>query len=363
MKKVIFLLLLAPFVALAQSNTFKVEGKLDGYPDGTTIRLVKNGENTDIAKATLSKGKFILKGGMPEPALCFLFVGDEPSPVEIYIENSVISFKGDKSQPGKYKISGSESHDDFSSFLEKFLPLAKQLSALASSINYTMPGTERDGLMNTYTSLQASLQKEIDNMVQAKPKSPVTLFLLDATYTFNEDPILLENRFNQLAEAIRKSTAGKRMEAVIAEKKIGAVGTPAIDFSQPDTTGALVSLSSFRGKYVLVDFWASWCGPCRQENPNVVENYNKFNKKNFTVLGVSLDRQGQKNKWMEAIQKDKLTWTHVSDLQFWDNAAAKLYHIVSIPQNMLVDPQGKIVARNLRGPALEEKLCELLGCD
>jgi len=137
----------------------------------------------------------------------------------------------------------------------------------------------------------------------------------------------------------------------------------AMEFTQPDTTGTPVALSSFRGKYVLVDFWASWCGPCRQENPNVVETFNKFNTKNFTVLGVSLDRPGQKSKWIDAIHEDKLTWTHVSDLKFWDNEVAKLYKVQSIPQNILLDPDGKIIAKNLRGPALEAKLCEILGCN
>ena len=130
------------------------------------------------------------------------------------------------------------------------------------------------------------------------------------------------------------------------------------DFTQPDTSGNPVSLASYRGKYVLVDFWASWCRPCRQENPNVVENYNRFKDKNFTVLGVSLDQA--KPAWVNAIQMDGLTWVHVSDLQYWSNAVAKQLNITSIPQNFLIDPDGKIIAKNLRGPALERKLSAVL---
>ncbi len=364
MKRLLLILMLSPLLVIAQTNAkgFTIEGKLDGYPDGTEIKLYKNGENIESATAKVLKTKFTLKGTVEEPVLCFLIIGND-KPVEVYVENAIISIKGKKVQPPVFEISGSSSHKDFAEFLKGFMPLAQKSSSLAATINMTVPGAERDALLVTHNKLQDDIQAEIDKFVKAKPGSFVTAFLLRATYQFKEDIVLLENRYKQLDATIKNSASGKELEAFIAESKIGAVGTDALDFSQADTTGNLVSLSSFRGKYVLVDFWASWCGPCRSENPNVVDNFKKFSAKNFTVLGVSLDRPGQKAKWLEAIKEDNLTWTHVSDLQFWNNAAAVLYNIKGIPQNILVDPQGKIVAKNLRGPALEEKLCELLGCE
>jgi peroxiredoxin len=364
MKRLLLVLLLSPLAIIAQVTPkgFTIEGKLDGYPDGTSIRLYKNGESVGMTSAKLLKTKFLLKGNVKDPVLCYIMVGDN-KPVEIYVENGHISFKGKKAEPPVYEISGSASHKDFTSFTSTFVPIAQQVSALASSINAALPDAERDKLMDTYNAMQQNLQKEIDKFVKDKPLSPVSAFVLNVTYQFNEDIVMLENRFNRLDPAVKKSESGMQLQAFIAEKKIGAVGTQALDFIQPDTTGKPVSLSSFRGKYVLVDFWASWCGPCRNENPNVVENFNKFSNKNFTILGVSLDRPGQKAKWLEAIKADNLTWNHVSDLQYWSNAVAQLYHIQGIPQNILVDPDGKIIAKNLRGPALQAKLCEIFGCN
>ncbi len=364
MKKILLLLLLSPVFIWAQtsSNAFSIEGKLEGYPDGTSIKLYRNGDNAEIASVSLAKEKFTLKGNVSEPVLCFLVIGQE-KPAEIYVETGKLSFKAHKAQPQKFEITGSTSHQDFIDFTKAFIPIAQQLSTLAGTINATMPGKERDEMLNTYKGIQQSLQNEIDKFVKARPRSVVTAFVLEATYQFNEDIIMLENRFNLLDAAVRNSEAGKKLQESITLNKIGAVGTQALEFSQPDTTGHPISLSSFRGKYVLVDFWASWCGPCRQENPNVVENFNKFNSKNFTVLGVSLDKPGQKDKWIEAIHRDGLTWTHVSDLQHWNNAVAKMYHIQGIPQNLLLDPNGKIIAKNLRGPDLQAKLCEVLGCN
>jgi peroxiredoxin len=171
----------------------------------------------------------------------------------------------------------------------------------------------------------------------------------------------LETLYNQLQPAAKKGAYAAGIEKTITSTKlaqVGQIGSQALDFIQKDVDGKAVSLSSFKGKYVLVDFWASWCKPCRMENPNVVNAYNQYKNKNFTVLGVSLDQA--KPNWLQAIQADNLTWTHVSDLQYWNNAVAQLYHIQSIPANMLIDPSGKIIARDLRGEDLNRTLSQLL---
>jgi peroxiredoxin len=147
------------------------------------------------------------------------------------------------------------------------------------------------------------------------------------------------------------------MDKLVTFDKTAAVGQPAPDFKQNDTAGHPVSLSSFRGKYVLLDFWASWCGPCREENPAVVSAYGKYHPRGLEILGVSLDQK--EDSWKKAIRADKLTWTHLSDLQYWNNAVAKLYGVQGVPQNFLIDPGGKIIARGLRGQDLDKKLEEI----
>lgn len=184
--------------------------------------------------------------------------------------------------------------------------------------------------------------------------------LKDAIGHLPDDIRPYDKLFNGLNKEVRKSREGVALKKTIDGFMAVRIGAEAPLFQQVDTSGKMLNLKDLRGKYVLIDFWASWCGPCREENPNVVKAYEQFKDKNFTVLGVSLDKAEKRDAWLKAIKDDGLTWYHVSDLKYWSNEVAKLYSVRSVPQNFLIDPKGRIVGANLRGEALQQKLQELI---
>lgn len=212
-----------------------------------------------------------------------------------------------------------------------------------------------------YRSDFAALRKEKKELqikfVQQHPKDTASIRALKDVVGYLPEDIALYNKlFLKLSPSVRSTPAAMELEKTISNFMKVRIGAQAPDFTSTDTSGNAFSLQQLKGKYVLIDFWASWCGPCREENPMVVKAYEQFKDKNFTILSVSLDQPGKKDAWLKAIHDDHLNWYHVSDLKHWNSDIAKLYAVRSIPQNFLIDPKGKIIAANLRGHTLAAQL-------
>lgn len=207
-------------------------------------------------------------------------------------------------------------------------------------------------------ALWAQDKEELIKQILANPKDANSIQLIQRLNSYDPDPKEMKVYFKKLDKSVRKSTKGKIFERYIQAVENSSVGKKAPGITQFDLEGNPYSLQDLRGKFVLVDFWASWCPPCREENPKLVAIYQDFKDKNFEILGVSFDRDLK--AWKKAVDDDKLTWKHISDLQHWNNGAAGVYGIKAIPQNVLVNPEGIIVARNLHGDDLRKKLEEIL---
>ena len=359
MKKFLALILLVPFALTAQKK-FVINGNLNGLPEGTAVSLSNANTGGDTLARTVVKsgGTFELRGTVAEPNLYQLnFDGVQKKSV-LFIGNDMVNVAGDVQTIQNLTVKGSAFHDDFEEFKKIFNPLFQELTEMGQRINRTPSLQKNDSVMGAYKQHLEKIKGEVDKYVASHQDSPVAPFVVLVTSEMEQDATALERRYLMLDKNAQNGFYGKIVKQQIDNTKTGSVGSDALDFTQADVDGKDVSLSSYRGKYVLVDFWASWCRPCREENPNVVRAYNKYKDKNFTVLGVSLDQS--RAPWLKAIKTDNLVWTQVSDLKGWNNAAAAKYNIQSIPQNFLIDPSGKIIAKNLRGVDLDSRLNELL---
>lgn len=331
MKQVINKWLMAVAVGAAvvscsqKQEGYSIEGQIDGVQEGTVyLKQYADKGFVDVDSAVVSGGKFSFSGVTAEPmAYALTTVKENRRPLVFFMGNESVTLSMDEAGK-KINVNGSALND-----------LYVQNVAAMGAKGYS-----------------------IDSLVSTHPASAVSAYILLKDFSSQMGYERLKAVRDKLDASLANSVYVKQLDVVIGRLSKLQIGAVAPDFTLPDTEGKPVSLSSFRGKYVLVDFWASWCPDCRKENPSIVAAYNKFKNKNFTVLGVSLDRK--KEPWLQAIEKDGLTWTHVSDLKDWKSEVAVEYVIRWIPNNYLLDPDGKIIASSLEGEALMNKLQEVL---
>ena len=365
MKKIIYLAVFMVIAAACSTEPrYTITGKIGGSDDVKFLLQQRQDDKIITIDSAVSKnGSFKMKGGSVEyPQMVLLVAEDKNMRTSFYLENSKINVSGTLDSLFNADITGSKTQDEYDSFVASNKVLSDRYSKIyteyqtASQTGNTARVGELEKEAERIQNEMIQLQKDF---ITNNPGSYVAPSILNnLSYQLEVDEI--EKYITAMDTNIANIPVMQSLKERVSMMKKVAVGQKAPDFTMNDVDGNPVSLSSKLGsKVLLVDFWAAWCNPCRQENPNVVKVYKEFNKKGFDIIGVSLDRR--KEDWVKAIADDKLTWTHVSDLQYWNNSAARIYAVSSIPSSFLLDESGVIIARNLRGDDLYNKVKELVG--
>lgn len=326
MKRLAVTALVALTLASCQETPkgYVINGEVAGMPEGKIyLKSFRNKMFFDVDTAEVKDGKFTFKGEVDQPLLFGLATENMDYPVQLFVENTTMDVKiGDDGET-----------------------ITVQNSPINTVFQENADKVFEDGY-------------DIDSLIAKYPDSPAAAFYLYRYFTYQLPLDDLKATRARISPALADCLYVKDLDGIIKQLENVQIGKTAPEFSLPDTAGVSVSLSDFRGKYVLLDFWASWCPPCRRENPNVVKAFNEYKDKNFTIIGISLDKD--KSKWLKAIADDNLTWTHLSDLKYWDSEIPALYGVRGIPANVLLDPDGVIIAKNITGEDLHQKLKEVI---
>lgn len=344
----------------AKEAGFMVEARLSNFP-GTQIYLTYGGfHNSKIDTTEVVNGKFGFTGKVGEPVPAMVFTPDYKVRFDLYIDNGSITIDGDAAADMEsLRIDGPAVTKEFVAFNRIIMDNRKRVNELNAQAYEILKTGDTTGFNEMQKKVNFFYNKEFDIRKAYIANHPESYISARELYGFSNVKTVVEARrmYHDLNERIRTSAQGLVLLERLQILSSVQTGQSALPFVQQDPHGKEVSLDDYRGSYVLVEFWASWCGPCRAENPNLLKAFNQYKDKGFTILGVSLDNV--KDAWVNAIEKDGMPWTQVSDLKGWNNEVAEKYGIKAVPANFLVGPDGKIIALNLRGESLQEKLKEI----